>query len=189
MIQPLPKILIADDEEANLQYFEQVLRLENFGVAKARDGLEALARFEQYQPDLVLLDVAMPRLDGFQVCSQLKRNPRAKGIPILMVTGIEDREARLNAFQMGANDYLLKPIESVELLTRVRSLLHLRRCHQCGDRHEAVLAGARIELTAIRHLVEQAAARLPASPNPEITPLLIEAVGACKRLDQTLTTV
>jgi twitching motility two-component system response regulator PilG len=117
------KILIADDEEHNLRFFEDVLTPENYSIAKARDGFEALDLFEKYQPDIVLLDLMMPRLNGYEVCSRLKHNARARQVPIIMLTGFDDEDARAHARELGVADFLLKPIERPCLLKHIRTHL------------------------------------------------------------------
>ena len=98
MTTPIAKILVVDDEEANLDFFEFILKAENYIVVKARDGIEALEKFDQLQPDIVLLDLMMPRLTGYDVCERLRRNPNARHVPIMMLTGMEERDIRISAW-------------------------------------------------------------------------------------------
>jgi DNA-binding response OmpR family regulator len=124
------KILLVDDEEQNLNFFEDVLTPENYSIAKARDGFEALDLFDKFQPDMVLLDLMMPRLNGFEVCSRLKQNTRTRQTPIIMLTGLDDEEARAHARQLGVADVLLKPVERDRLLAHVRAQLAARPTSQ-----------------------------------------------------------
>jgi DNA-binding response OmpR family regulator len=124
------RILVVDDEEQNLRFFEDVLKLENYSIAKARDGFEALDLFEKYQPDIVLLDLMMPRLNGYEVCTRLRQNSGAKNIPIIMLTGFDDPEAQAHARQLGVSDFLIKPIERSLLLSHIRAQLATRTPNQ-----------------------------------------------------------
>jgi CheY-like chemotaxis protein len=117
------KILIVDDEEADLRFFEDLLAGEHYSVAKARDGFEALDLFEKFQPDIVLLDLLMPRLNGYEVCLRLKRNTQTRPIPIIMLTGFDDPDAKARAHQLGVAEFLVKPIEHTKLLAHIRATL------------------------------------------------------------------
>lgn len=127
MSQPPIKVLVVDDDEANLDFFEDVLRQENFAIVKARDGIEALEKFDQYQPDLVLLDLMMPWLNGYDVCARLRRHPRARNVPIIMLTGLEEKETRPAALESGVDDFLTKPVDRDELLAHIHAVLQLTR--------------------------------------------------------------
>ena len=116
-----------DDEENNLDFFETVLTQENFIIVKARDGIEALEKFDKYQPDLVLLDLMMPRLNGYDVCARLRRNRRAHDVPIIMLTGLEKDDTEPAALECGVDDFLTKPVERDVLLAHIHALLKLRQ--------------------------------------------------------------
>jgi putative two-component system response regulator len=125
---PAPiKILVIDDEEANLDFFEATLTAENFSVVKARDGIEGLEKFDKYQPDLVLLDLMMPRLNGYDVCARLRRNRRAHDVLIIMLTGMEKKDTEPTARECGVDDLLTKPVARDVLLAHIHALLALRR--------------------------------------------------------------
>jgi CheY-like chemotaxis protein len=117
------RILIVDDNEMNLDLYEAVLTEQNYGIAKARDGIEALDRFEKYQPDLVVVDLMMPRLNGIEFCARLRSSPRGQTVPILVLTGNTDPAVHQNARQNGATDVLAKPFGNTDLLQHVRALL------------------------------------------------------------------
>jgi len=121
----MPKVLIVDDEDQNLDFFEQVLTGESFTVAKAHDGLEALDKFEKFAPDIVLLDLMMPRLNGYEVCSRLKRHPQARKVPIILLSALDEIEVQPMALQSGANIFLHKPVGAETLAANVRALLRL----------------------------------------------------------------
>lgn len=120
---PDKRILIVDDDENNLELYDLILKAENYIVIKARDGIEALDRFEKVQPDLVILDLMMPRLNGLEFCARLRHNPRARHVPILILTGLDEPETRQNALQQGATAFLAKPFKSDTFLQQVRTLL------------------------------------------------------------------
>ena len=117
------RILIADDQRQNRQLLEIMLSQEGFVFLTAARGDEALAIVAQQSPDLILLDVMMPGMDGYQVAAKIKGNLASKNIPIIMVSGLHDSGARMLAKGAGADDFLSRPVERAELLVRVRNLL------------------------------------------------------------------
>lgn len=118
------KILLVDDDETNLELFEALLKTAGCLVLKARDGIEALDRFDKYRPDLVIVDLMMPRLNGLELCARLRRNPDARNIPILVLSGLDETATRQNAINTGATDFLAKPFKADDLLLRVNKLLN-----------------------------------------------------------------
>ncbi len=120
------KILIVDDEERNLLVLESLLTPLGHQIELARNGREALALVEQSPPDLVLLDVMMPEIDGYAVCAKLKQDELTRLIPIIMVTALDDVEDRVRAFDSDADDFLTKPVNRHELQARVRSCLRIK---------------------------------------------------------------
>lgn len=133
------KILIADDDPANRELLAALLSPEGYELRQASDGQAALEEFGHFHPDLILLDVQMPRLDGFEVCQRLKYNPETRLIPIVLVTGLTATEDRVRGIKAGADDFLSKPVERTELLARTRSLLNLKAYTDELDRAESVL--------------------------------------------------
>jgi two-component system, cell cycle response regulator len=121
------RILIVDDVPANTRLLEAKLSAEYYQVASARDGFEALRMAREWQPDLVLLDVMMPGMDGFECCRKLKNDPSTLHIPVVMVTALGEPAERLNGLESGADDFLTKPVEYETLMARVRSLVRLKR--------------------------------------------------------------
>jgi len=127
--QPLPlsTVLIVDDNLQNLElltaYMEEV---ENIGVVSATNGLEALEQVARAQPDLILLDIMMPKMSGFEVCRQLKSDPETRDIQIVMVTALNEVGDHERAVDSGTDEFLTKPVNRVELITRVKSLLRVR---------------------------------------------------------------
>ncbi|MCU1220681.1 MAG: Two-component response regulator [Candidatus Angelobacter sp.] len=133
------KILIVDDDAANRELLESVLEISGFSVIAAGDGQQALLEFERTSPDLVLLDVQMPNLDGFEVCRRLKSNFKTRLIPVVLVTALSAIQDRVRGLDAGADDFLIKPVDRSELLARVRSLLSLKAFTDELEQAEAVL--------------------------------------------------
>jgi len=119
-------ILLVDDEPLNLRLLQVLLKADGYETLSAEHGVEALELAEERQPDLILLDIMMPEMDGFEVARQLKTNPHTRNIPLIMVTSLDDRASRLKALEMGANEFLNKPVDRAELSIRVKNMLRLK---------------------------------------------------------------
>src|SRR5262249_40608415 len=120
------RILVVDDIASNVKLLEARLSVEYFDVVTATSGSEALAICERAECDVVLLDVMMPDMDGFEVCRQLKSNPKTHHIPVVMVTALDQPSDRVAGLEAGADDFLAKPVSDVALIARVRSLSRLK---------------------------------------------------------------
>ncbi|MBX5229235.1 PleD family two-component system response regulator [Rhizobium sp. NLR9b] len=120
------RILVVDDIPANVKLLEARLLAEYFDVMTAADGHEALAICERNQVDLILLDIMMPGIDGFEVCERLKANQKTAHIPVVMVTALDQPADRLRGLKAGADDFLTKPVNDLQLISRVKSLLRLK---------------------------------------------------------------
>ncbi|MDO5580047.1 MAG: response regulator [Planctomycetia bacterium] len=117
------RILIADDNTLNQELIEAFLAGRNYEIDFANDGRETLDKVSAFKPDLILLDVMMPKLSGFEVCESLKKNPETKSIMVLMITALSELGDIERAVSAGCDDYLSKPVNKVELLKRVETML------------------------------------------------------------------
>lgn len=120
------RVLIADDNQPNRELLEAYLVDEGHELLMSVDGQQTLDIATQQLPDLVLLDIMMPKLSGYEVCQRLKQQPQTRSIPVLMVTALKDTGDIERAVAAGADDFLTKPVNRIELVTRVRSLLKVR---------------------------------------------------------------
>lgn len=132
-------ILIVDDSKLMLKVTGECLEGEGFEVHTADSGDSALARVSDINPDLILLDIIMPGLDGYSVAQQLKKNEKTSGIPIIMVSALEDRQSILRGLAAGAAEYLTKPIDPGELCLRVRNMLKLKKLGDMLKKHNEAL--------------------------------------------------
>jgi len=123
------KILIVDDEVKSIKLLKGMLFSENYLFSEATNGKEAMDLVHEISPDLILLDVMMPGINGFEVCRRLKNDEKTRMIPILMVTALGEKEHRLNAMESGADDFLSKPVDRTEVIIRVKSLLRVKAYH------------------------------------------------------------
>ncbi|AMC34826.1 EAL domain-containing response regulator [Janthinobacterium sp. B9-8] len=139
MSSTTPTILIVDDEIQNRKLLEALLRPEGYFTRCAASGEEALASIAEHAPDLILLDIMMPGMDGFEVAVILKANPATSNIPIIMVTALDDRSARLAGLNAGAEEFLSKPVDRAELWLRVRNLLRLKAFGDFLQNHSLIL--------------------------------------------------
>ncbi len=120
------RVLVVDDILSNVKLLEARLTAEYFEVVTAFSGAEALARIAEHQPDIVLLDVMMPGMDGFEVCRRIKTNSATAHIPVVMVTALDQTSDRVTGLEAGADDFLTKPVDDAALFARVRSLVRLK---------------------------------------------------------------
>ena len=134
------RVLIVDDEEKNRKLISVILDKNGYESAQAVNGMEALSMMDSGEYDLVLLDVMLPEIDGYDVCRQLKKNARSSTVPVIIITSLSDRNSRLKGLEAGASDFLTKPIDSTELLLRCNNLLKVRE-------YENILADYNRQLT------------------------------------------
>jgi two-component system, OmpR family, alkaline phosphatase synthesis response regulator PhoP len=122
-----PRVLIADDNPQGVELLEAYLAECDYEIATAADGEATLAKVQTWQPDLILLDIMMPKLSGFEVCKQLRASPATSDIAVLMITALDQRSDSDRAVEAGTNDFVTKPINKTDLLVRVRAALQSRQ--------------------------------------------------------------
>lgn len=147
--QKNPLILIVDDIPKNLQVLSNILNTEGYHISFASNGKQALSVVETTLPDLILLDIMMPELDGFEVCERLKKDELTKNIPVIFLTGKAETEDIVKGFQLGAVDYVTKPFNAVELLSRVRTHLDLKLSKDSIIEYTKELESAQNELRQV----------------------------------------
>jgi putative two-component system response regulator len=134
-----PRVLVVDDDKRNVKLMETLLKQQDFQVAKAYSGEDALSLVEKAEVDLILLDIMMPGIDGFEVCRKLKTANETRLIPIIMLTALDNHEAKVKAIKNGADDFITKPPDREELIARTRSLINMRRLNRSLTSIENVL--------------------------------------------------
>jgi sigma-B regulation protein RsbU (phosphoserine phosphatase) len=170
-------ILIVDDTQANLRLLSQLLTGRGYRVRAVTNGARALASVEAETPDLILLDIRMPEMDGYQVCQRLKEMPQAGDVPILFISALDEVEGKMKAFAIGGLDYITKPFQLEEVVARVETHLSLRRLQRTLQeanqrmQRELVLA-AQVQASMMR-------SRLPRLPGWEMVVKLIPAKLTC----------
>jgi class 3 adenylate cyclase/CheY-like chemotaxis protein len=155
MTRARPLILVADDSEANRDILAMRLSASGYDVVQAVDGDDALAAAARERPDLILLDVMMPKLDGFAVCRRLKGDPALPFMPIILVTAKADTKDIVAGLDAGADEYLTKPIDQAALVARVRSILRLKALHDQVCRQAEQLSEQSAQLAAWNQSLEQ----------------------------------
>jgi DNA-binding response OmpR family regulator len=168
------RILVVDDTPANIKLLDAVLSPQGYTVVPATSGADALALVDQEPPDLVLLDILMPGIDGYEVCRRLRDRPDTAHLPVIMITASETKD-KVKGLEAGADDFLAKPFDQAELLARVRSLLRLKRYHDIIERQAADLAewNATLEARVAGQVAElERLARLRRFLSPQLVELI-----------------
>lgn len=140
-------VLIVDDNQTARETLVAMLEGEGYDLRQAKDGIQALHMLEELQPDLILLDVMMPRMDGFEVCRRIRATPQLAEVPIILLTALDDQASLLRGIESGADDFLSKPIDRRELRARVRTITRLNRYRTLMEQREN-----------IRHMAERVVA-------------------------------
>jgi putative two-component system response regulator len=147
MTNNLPKVLCIDDEPVNLKLYEVMLEKRGYEAILAESGAEGLEKINTEHVDIVVLDIMMPGMNGFEVCTLIKGNPSTQHIPVVMVTAVADRKARVMGLEAGANDFLSKPVDYIELLVRIQNLLKIKEYDDFLKEHNKILAEQVVERT------------------------------------------
>lgn len=148
LTDPSADVLVVDDQDGNARLLERLLAREGHHVRRARHGAEALTMIASAPPDLVVMDVLMPGLDGFETCHRLKTDPATRLIPVALVTALQDTRDRIRGLEAGADDFVSKPVKRAELTARVRALLRLKRYTDELDSAESVILSLALTIEA-----------------------------------------
>jgi putative two-component system response regulator len=133
------KVLIVDDNKVNVELIRSQLKPNGYDLSVAYDGEEALEKIEKSPPDLVLLDLMMPKISGYEVCRSIKQNKNTQFIPVIVITALQELDDKIKAIELGADDFLVKPFNKLELSTRIKSLLHMKSLHDDLETSENIL--------------------------------------------------
>src|SRR5918994_1490905 len=147
-VRSVGKVLVVDDVAANVELLKTLLTREGHGVVTAGDGEQALELVSSESPDLVLMDVMMPKLSGFEVCERIKQNPETRLTPVVLITALHKRERKIQGINAGAVYFLTKPVDPHELRARVRSLVRLKRYTDDLDSAESVIMSLALVIEA-----------------------------------------
>ena len=172
------KILVVDDTPMNVRVLEDLLTAKGYQVETASSGPEALEKVEQWRPDMVLLDVVMPGMSGYEVCRQIRKDAAMRILPVVMVTALDPGEERIKGLEAGADDFLTKPVNQPELVARVRSLLRIKSLYDQVQAQAAKLS--EWSATLEKRIEEQVAqldrlSRLRRFLSPQVADLIVEA--------------
>jgi class 3 adenylate cyclase len=179
--QPAPDrgfVLVVDDEEQNRSLLRDPLEARGYEIAEAENGLQALEKVAGRPPDVILLDLMMPKMDGFEVCRRLKKDSKTAHIPILMATALSERKERLMGIQAGANDFLTKPIDIQDVILRVDNAVYAKQLHD-----QLQVEQEKSEQLLLSILPKPIAERMKngetniADSYPDVTVLLADLVG------------
>ncbi len=148
--EKIPKILVVDDNQQNLELLQAYLEDLNCETIPAHDGQEALNIINKAAPDLILLDIMMPKMSGFEVCKKVKAFPKTKNIPVIMVTALNEFGDIERAVESGTDDFISKPVNKLELLTRVKTMLKLKHLTDKLERTLAYLSEVERQTTHVK---------------------------------------
>lgn len=177
-LRPLGFVLVVDDEEQNRSLLRDSLEARGYEVEEAENGMEALQKIAARPPDVILLDLMMPKMDGFEVCRHLRKYAKTAHLPILMITALSERGDRLMGIQAGANDFLSKPIDAQDVILRVGNAVHAKHLHD-----QLLAEQEKSERLLLNILPKPIAERMKkgetniADGHPDVTVLLADLVG------------
>src|SRR5215510_7072009 len=188
MVAPQAKILVVDDEVKNVKLLEALLLPRGYEVVIASNGEEALRQVQQERPDLILLDIMMPVMDGFEACKILKDNADTRLIPIVIMTALGQVEDRIKGIEAGADDFLTKPFNRDELLARIRTSLRLKRTI---ERKVSLLQGVQEHLVkfvpqAVKRIIEENPAAPELEKREQDVSVLFADISGYTRLSEAL---
>jgi DNA-binding response OmpR family regulator len=175
-------ILIVDDNIAFVLAISESLRFRGYSVSSASDGIEALRQADKTAPDLVLLDIEMPGMDGFRFCQELRSNPRFHTVPVIFMSVRSDLADKLAAYEVGADDYLVKPFDMLELSARLQAVLRRSARQSAADRERALQLQAQLD-SAQPHSADEATG---AATAPHAKDRVLEVRGLRLYLDNAL---
>lgn len=170
------RILVVDDTELNVKLLRDLLLVRGFEVETASSGAAALTLVDEWAPDLVLLDIVMPGMSGYEVCEQLRAQPKTAALPIVLVTALDPDKERVKGLEAGADDFLTKPVNQAELLARVRSLLRIKALHDevRAQAEELASFNARLEMRVAEQVDElERLARLKRFLSPRVADAVV----------------
>ena len=150
-----PLLLIVDDNARNLQLIGSILYKEHYQISMADNGFNALKLLENIKPDLIILDISMPGKDGFEVCREIKSNPKLKHIPVIFLTAKTDTSDLLLAFEAGGVDYITKPFDKLELLARIKTHLDLKHSRELIEKNAREIEAANAQLIQLNLLKDR----------------------------------
>ncbi len=176
----MPKVLVVDDEPANLELAEALINAEGYQIVTASDGEAGVEMVRDQKPDIVMMDIVMPKMNGIEACRKIKTNPLSYATPVVMVTALNSPEEKLKAIKAGADDFISKPFDRMELSARLRSLLRLKAIH---DRLETSLVSLK-EMQRAREELLARAAKDVESPMKVILDCLRSVSKECHLLTQ-----
>ena len=181
---PLPHVLLVEDQERAARGLQELLALEGFRVTCVADGPSGLHLAQASQVDAIVLDVMLPGMDGFDVCRALRRHASTSKVPVVMLTGLDDTPSKLQGFETGADDYLVKPVPARELATRLRKLIATRLDASAEVHHQRVQAIGEIAAAVGHEISTPLAAALGTLDllqlRPDLSPDARRDLAACR---------
>ena len=171
-------VMVVDDEEQNRSLLRDPLEARGYAVTEVENGIKALELIAQQPPDVILLDLMMPGMDGFEVCRQLKKNPQTAHIPVLLITALSERKERMMGIAAGANDFLTKPVDVNDVTLRVGNAVYAKRLHDQlkAEKEKSELLLLNILPKSITERMKKGETNL-ADSHPDVTVLVADLVG------------